>query len=331
MTRALIIGASGQIGSELGMALAREHGVENVVLTDIVMPSAPSPQCFELLDVLDCKALHGAVTRHGTTEVYLLAALLSAAGERAPQRAWDLNMRGLTNVLEVARQHGLRVFWPSSIAVFGESTPKEHAPQVCATEPGTIYGISKLAGEGWCRWYRKQHGVDVRSLRYPGLISHGAPPGGGTTDYAVDIFHAALQGRAYPCYLQSDARLPMMYMPDAVRAAVELMRAPGERLLQAGAYNVAGVSFTPGELAEALRHHVPDLLVEYRPDYRQPIAASWPQSVDDTCARAEWSWAPRYGLAEIVADMVRHLSSSKAAPTHLPNPSLQSSPASCVS
>jgi nucleoside-diphosphate-sugar epimerase len=246
--------------------------------------------------------------RHGVTQVYLLAAALSARGEQHPTWAWDLNMRSLLNVLELARTLPLqRVFWPSSIAAFGASTPKQGTPQHTVTEPDTVYGISKLAGEGWCAWYHQRHGVDVRSLRYPGLISWKTPPGGGTTDYAVEIFHAALKDNCYTCFLREDQALPMMYMPDALRAALELMAAPPERIRERRAYNLAGMSFTPRQIADEIARCRPGFTLRCEPDFRQAIAEGWPASIDDAAARTDWGWRPRYDLPAMVRDMLHAL------------------------
>jgi nucleoside-diphosphate-sugar epimerase len=248
------------------------------------------------------------VERHGITQIYHLAAALSATGETAPERAWRLNMGSLLNVLEVARRRKLdKVFWPSSIAAFGPTTPADATPQRTVMEPSTVYGISKLAGEGWCRWYFENHGVDVRGLRYPGLISHKVSPGGGTTDYAIDIFHAALKGERYTCFLAEDEPLPMLYMDDAVRGTLELMEAPNSAITERGSYNLAGVSFTPREIAHEIRKHLPNFEITYEPDFRQAIASGWPDSIDDSCARRDWGWAPRYDLAATVSDMLKNL------------------------
>lgn len=310
----LVTGANGQVGSELCAALAERHGAAAVVASDLA-PAARTPGvCYEPLDVLDVAALSGCVVRHGVTQVYHLAAALSARGEQQPGRAWQLNMNGLLNVLEVARHHGLeRVFWPSSIAAFGPGAPADPAPQRAVMDPGTVYGISKLAGERWCAWYHAKYGVDVRSLRYPGLVSHAAAPGGGTTDYAVEIFHEALRTGRYRCFLAADQRLPMMYMPDALRATIELMEAPASCIRERGSYNVAALSFTPAELAAEIARHLPGLAVSYEPDFRQAIAATWPRRIDDSAARADWGWAPRYDLAAMVADMLDHLDIPLAA------------------
>jgi nucleoside-diphosphate-sugar epimerase len=304
----LLIGANGQIGTELAQALAERHGPDAVVTSDVA-PAGRVPRLrHEMLDVTDAAALAATVQRHGITQVYHLAAALSASGEKHPMWAWDLNMKGLLNVLELARSAGLeRVFWPSSIAAFGPSTPADATPQQTVMEPSTVYGISKLAGEGWCRWYHAHHGVDVRSLRYPGLISYKTPPGGGTTDYAVEIFHAALETGRYTCFLKQDQALPMMYMPDALRATLELMEAPAERIAERGSYNLAALSFTPLDIAAAIRRRIPGFEMDNVPDFRQAIAASWPRSIDDSAARRDWGWQPRYALQTMVDDMLAHL------------------------
>lgn len=313
--RILIVGANGQIGTELAEALARRHGDDAVVTSDLA-PSGRLPRlAHEALDVTDAAALAAVVARHRIERIVLLAAALSANGEKHPQWAWNLNMAGLLNVLELARTARLRqVFWPSSIAAFGPTTPRT-AAQATVMDPTTVYGISKLAGERWCAWYHANHGVDVRSLRYPGLISWKTPPGGGTTDYAVEIFHAALKEGRYTCFLRDDTRLPMMYMPDAIRATVELMEAPASQVRERGSYNLAGSSFTPREIAEAIARRVPGFTLHCEPDFRQAIADSWPQVIDDTAAREHWGWQARYGLDAMVDDMLSNL---RAQSTVLP-------------
>jgi nucleoside-diphosphate-sugar epimerase len=314
--RILITGANGQIGTELALALARRHGFDAVVTSDLAAQGRVPGLHHEVLDVTDAAALREMVERLGITQVYQLAAALSATGERKPGWAWDLNMKGLLNVLELARTHGLdKVFWPSSIAAFGPSTPQDQTPQTTVMDPTTVYGISKLAGEGWCRWYHANHGVDVRSLRYPGLISWKTPPGGGTTDYAIDIFHAALRERRYRCFLAADQALPMMYMEDALRATIELMEAPAAAIRERGSYNLAGISFTPAQIAARIAARLPGFSVDYTPDYRQAIAATWPRSIDDSQARADWGWVPRYDLDAMVQDMLDHLG-PPAGPGH---------------
>jgi nucleoside-diphosphate-sugar epimerase len=306
--KALIIGANGQIGSELAGALVERHGADAVVTSDLAPVGRVPGLAHETLDVTDAAALAAVVERHHVTQVYHLAAALSASGEKHPMWAWDLNMKGLLNVLELARTHRLqRVFWPSSIAAFGPATPRRGTPQHTVMDPTTVYGISKLAGERWCAWYHANHGVDVRSLRYPGLISYKTPPGGGTTDYAVEIFYSALRDGRYTCFLKEDQALPMMYMPDALRATLELMDAPSERIGERGSYNVAGVSFTPREIADAIARRIPGFELRCEPDFRQQIAASWPQSIDDSVAQRDWGWRPRHGLQAMVDDMLDHL------------------------
>ena len=305
----LIVGANGQLGSDLALALAERNGGAQVVTSDVVPTGRHMQLSHEMLNITDRGALTTVIERHGITQIYLLAAALSATGEKAPQWAWNLNMTGLLNVLEAARHHGIeRVFWPSSIAAFGPTTPRVDTPQKTVMEPTTVYGISKLAGEGWCRWYFENHGVDVRSVRYPGLISHKTPPGGGTTDYAVDIFHHAVRGEAYTCFLDAGERLPMMYMPDAIRATLDLMDAPRDAVRERGSYNLAGMSFTPEEIATAIRRRLPEFEIRYQPDYRQAIAQGWPDSIDDSAARRDWGWQPAYGLQEMVDDMLANLS-----------------------
>lgn len=304
----LIVGANGQIGTELAAALAARHGDAAVVTSDIAAPRQASAFRHETLDVTDAAALASVVERHRISHVYQLAAALSATGEQRPGWAWHLNMAGLLNVLELAKDGKIaRVFWPSSIAAFGPGTPKSYTPQDTVMDPATVYGISKQAGEGWCRWYHARHGVDVRSLRYPGIISWKTPPGGGTTDYAVDIFHAALRDRRYTCFLEPQQALPMMHMDDALRATLELMEAPAEHIRQRDSYNVAGVSFAPSEIAAAIARRIPGFEIEYAPDRRQRIAATWPCSIDDTRAQRDWGWKSKYGLEAIVDDMLRNL------------------------
>lgn len=307
-TRILIIGANGQIGTELATELARLHGEDAVITSDLSPQGRVRTLQHEALDVTDAAALATVVKRHKITQIYHLAAALSANGEKHPMWAWDLNMKGLLNVLELARHEKLdKVFWPSSIAAFGPSTPAVDTPQTTVMDPTTVYGISKLAGERWCDWYHAKHGVDVRSLRYPGLISWKTPPGGGTTDYAVEIFHSALKEGRYTCFLKEDQALPMMYMPDALRATIELMNAPAEAVKQRGSYNLAGVSFTPEQIAASIRRRLPQFTMDCQPDFRQAIAASWPQRIDDSAAQADWGWQLRYDLDAMVDDMLTEL------------------------
>jgi nucleoside-diphosphate-sugar epimerase len=304
----LVIGANGQIGTELVEALIAQHGRDAVIASDITPLGTVSDAQYERLDALDAGALERLITQRGVTQIYLLAAALSARGEQQPAWAWDLNMRSLLNVLELARKHNLeRVFWPSSIAAFGPTTPRTNTPQHTVMDPTSIYGISKLAGEGWCRWYFEKHGVDVRSLRYPGLVSYKTAPGGGTTDYAVNIFHAAKREAHYDCFLRANTTLPMMYMPDAIRATLELMEAPAAQIKERTSYNLAGISFTPAQLAQEIRKHLPQFTINYTPDFRQAIADSWPQSIDDAAARKNWLWQPRFGLSEMVTEMLKHV------------------------
>lgn len=312
MERILVIGANGQIGSELVEALVDRHGANNVIAADIGPRSLFGATRYETVDVLDTSRLAQVVEHHRVTQVYQLAALLSVTGEQAPLKAWTLNMNGLLNILELARERGqagkpLKVFWPSSIAAFGPHTPAVDTPQLAVMDPTTIYGISKQAGERLCEYYFNRFGVDVRSIRYPGIISYKSPPGGGTTDYAIAIFHAARDGEPYTCYLGPETTLPMIYMPDAIRATIELMDAPAAQIRVRSAYNVAGLSFNPRELAEAIRRHVPNFEIRYQPDHRQAIAETWPHSLDDTYARADWGWKAKIGLDGLVEDMLKHI------------------------
>ena len=307
----LVIGASGQIGVELTLALRKIYGESNVIASDLreqnplLMGTGP----YVSLDVMNKEMLHVQVIRQGITQIYLLAAILSATGEKNPGLAWNLNMAGLLNVLDIAREEGLsKVYWPSSIAVFGPTSPKINCPQHTVIEPTTVYGISKYAGEFWCNYYHKRYGLDVRSIRYPGLISYKSPPGGGTTDYAIEIFHEAIGHRYYSCFLNKDTALPMMYMPDAIRATLELMEAPAEKISIRTSYNVSAISFTPGQLAHEISKLVPDFKIDYKPDYRQAIADSWPGSIDDSFARNDWGWKEDYDLKAMTQDMFRHLS-----------------------
>jgi len=312
MERILIIGANGQIGSELVSALADKHGAENVIASDIGSANVYGAARYTTLDVLDKDALARLVEGEAITQVYQLAALLSATGEKAPLKAWTLNMDGLLNILEIARERGaagkpIKVFWPSSIAAFGPNTPSENTPQFTVMDPTTIYGISKLAGERLCEYYHSKYGVDVRSIRYPGIISYKSPPGGGTTDYAIAIFHAALKGETYECFLGPETTLPMIYMPDAIRATIELMQADADQVAIRSSYNVAGVSFNPRQLAAAIEKAQPGFKVDYRPDSRQQIADSWPKSLDDSRANADWGWSSRVGIDEMVDSMLKNI------------------------
>jgi nucleoside-diphosphate-sugar epimerase len=320
MERILIIGANGQIGSELVTALAQQHGAANVIASDIGTDNVYGAARYVRVDVLDKDAVARLIADDDITQVYQLAALLSATGEKAPLKAWTLNMDGLLNILEIARERGeagkpLRVFWPSSIAAFGPNTPSVSTPQYTIMDPTSIYGISKLAGERLCEYYHAKYGVDVRSIRYPGIISYKSPPGGGTTDYAIAIFHAALRGETYECFLGPETTLPMIYMPDAIRATIELMDAPAEQVVIRSSYNVAGVSFNPRELAAAIQKKLPAFRIAYQPDSRQQIADSWPKSLDDSRAAADWGWKARVKVDEMVEDMLANVDvgMSKAA------------------
>lgn len=308
--RILIIGASGQIGTELTAFLRKKYGSHKVVTSDIkegnneIMNSGP----FEILDATDYDALQDVVINYEITEVYLLAAMLSATAEKFPMRAWNLNMDSLFNVLNLARDKKIdKVFWPSSIAVFGPTTPKIETPQHAIMEPSTVYGISKQAGERWCAYYHEKYGVDVRSIRYPGLISYKTAPGGGTTDYAIDIFHKALKHKKYTCFLKGDTTLPMMFIDDAIRATVGIMDTPAADVKIRYGYNLAAMSFNPEEIAESIRKYIPDFEITYEPDFRQEIADSWPQSIDDSEARSDWGWSHRFSLGDMTKTMIDNL------------------------
>lgn len=303
----LIIGAGGQIGQELTEALIMKYGKSQVIISDKLkyIPDLPTDFIYRQLDVLDKNLLTETVRNEGVTQIFHLAALLSGSAEKNPQLAWQVNMQGLLNVLETAvAQKVSKVFWPSSIAVFGNQSPKINCPQHTVTEPSSIYGISKCAGEYWCNYYYEKYGLDVRSVRYPGLISYKAAPGGGTTDYAVDIFVSAVNNQEYTCFLEADTALPMMYMPDAIRATIQLMDAPAEKLSVRTSYNLSALSFTPEELTAAIRQEIPDFRIAYKPDFRQKIADSWPDSIDDHFARADWNWKAEYDLKTMVKEML---------------------------
>ncbi|MBK9146849.1 MAG: NAD-dependent epimerase/dehydratase family protein [Flavobacteriales bacterium] len=304
----LVIGSSGQIGTELVEGLRARFGNDNVVASDIKQPQVEQAGPFAMVDAMDRRGIERIIEKQGITEVYLLAALLSATAEKDPAFAWKLNMESLFIVLELAREGRLkRVYWPSSIAVFGPTTPNDKTPQHTIAEPTTVYGISKLAGEGWCQYYHKRYGVDVRSIRYPGLIGWKSAPGGGTTDYAVHIFHEAIKQGKYTSFLGPKTTLPMMYMPDAIRATIDLMEAPAERVKERTSYNLAGFSFNPEEIAAEVRRHIPGFTIDYAPDHRQAIADSWPRSIDDSAARTDWGWKPRYDLGAMVDEMMVEL------------------------
>lgn len=314
MEKILVIGSGGQLGSELTEALKEKWGTENVVASDINDPRPEQAKdLFVKLDVMDKDKLYAVLREYEITQVYNLAAVLSAVGEKKPHFAWKLNMEGHFNVLEAAKDLKLnKVYWPSSIAVFGPTTPKKDVPQYTISNPTTVYGISKLAGEQWCEYYRNKWGVDVRSLRYPGLIGYRALPGGGTTDYAVDIYHKALEGETYECFLGEDTYLPMMYMSDAIKATLQLMDAPAESLSVHTSYNLGALSFSPVEIAASIRKLIPDFKISYAPDFRQQIADSWPDSIDDSQARQDWNWQPDYDLDGMTKDMLQNLKDLKA-------------------
>ena len=309
-TKILIIGACGQIGTELTHKLREIYGTNNVIASDIrklnndVVNSGP----FEVINALDFNQIEHLVEVHKIDEIYLMAALLSATAEKNPAFAWDLNMNSLFHVLNLAKAKKIKkIFWPSSIAVFGPTTPKENTPQYTIMEPSTVYGISKQAGERWCEYYYNIFGVDVRSIRYPGLISWSSPPGGGTTDYAVDIFHKALADKTYECFLSAETKMPMMYMDDAIAATIQIMQAPAEEIKIRSSYNLAAMSFTPTEIAAEIQKHIPEFTVTYKPDFRQKIADSWPASIDDAEARKDWNWEHKYDLESMTVDMLKHL------------------------
>lgn len=308
MDKILVIGAGGQLGTELVEELRARLGVNNVVSSDVRSLADESAGPFERLDVLDKEGLGRILDKYKITQIYHLAAILSANGEKNPLFAWRLNMESLLNVLEAAREKNLnKVYWPSSIAVFGPTTPAQNTPQRTVMEPNTVYGISKQAGEQWCQYYFQKFGVDVRSIRYPGLIGYKALPGGGTTDYAVDIYHQALKQGKYECFLREDSYLPMMYMPDAVRGTLELMDAPAEQIAVRTSYNLNGISFSPKEITESIQKHLPDFSISYAPDFRQAIADSWPDSIADDQAAKDWGWKPAYDLDRMTEDMLTNL------------------------
>jgi nucleoside-diphosphate-sugar epimerase len=306
----LIIGACGQIGTELTMKLRELHGKENVIASDIntrnleLVNSGP----FEIIDAKNFNAIRDCCKNYKINTVYLMAALLSATGEKYPMEAWDLNMNSLFHVLNLAKDKVIeRIFWPSSIAVFGPTTPKINTPQHTICEPTTVYGITKQVGERWCEYYHNKLGVDVRSIRYPGIISHKALPGGGTTDYAVDIYHKAITDGHYNCFLSKDTELPMIFMEDAIRATLELMDAPSEKLSIRSGYNLAAISFTPQDVFESIKNYIPEFEITYNPDFRQAIADSWPSSIDDSVARTDWNWSHRFDLDAMTTEMISKL------------------------
>lgn len=305
----LIIGAGGQVGTELTLELRKRHGNNNVISTDIkeaegIFLEGP----YHKLNVMDKDAIQDIVKKYKVTQIYNLAALLSATAEKNPMFGWDLNMDGHLHVLNVAKDNGVKkVYWPSSIAVFGPTTPRINTPQDTIMDPNTVYGITKLAGERWCEYYFQKYGLDVRSLRYPGLISYKTEPGGGTTDYAVHIFYEALRHQKYECFLSEETALPMLYMPDAIKATLDLMDAPAEQVKVRSSYNLGGFSFTPKQLAEEIKKHIPEFSITYKPDFRQAIADSWPASIDDSRAKQDWNWNPEYDMPAMVTDMLENV------------------------
>ncbi|NQD71320.1 NAD-dependent epimerase/dehydratase family protein [Sphingobacterium shayense] len=308
--RIIMIGANGQIGSELAAALRQKFGKDNVITSDLREPKNPKEgEIFETINVLDKPALKALLEKYKPTQIYLLAAMLSATGEQYPMKAWDLNMNGLLNVLDLSLELGIKkIFWPSSIAVFGPHSPKKETPQYCIMDPNSIYGISKLAGERLCEYYHHKYGLDIRSVRYPGIISWKTAPGGGTTDYAIDIFFEALKSGRYTCFLSENTALPMLYMDDAVRGTIALMDAPEEQLTIRSSYNLAGVSFTPAQIGEEIKKILPNFEMSYVDnDPRQAIADSWPASIDDSTARKDWNWKPTFDLQAMTKDMIENL------------------------
>ena len=305
-----MVGACGQIGVELTLQLRKMYGEAAVIASDLreEHPLLKGSGPYISLDIMNKETLHVLVLRYNITQVYLLAAILSATGEKNPLLAWHINMQSLLNVLDVAKEENLhKVYWPSSIAVFGPSTPKIETAQHTVIEPSTIYGISKYAGELWCDYYYRRYNVDIRSMRYPGLISYKSQPGGGTTDYAIEIFHDAINKKTYNSFLKEDTYLPMMYMPDAIRATIDLMHADADKLTVRSSYNLNGMSFSPKEIANEIKKHIPDFTITYEPDSRQQIADSWPQSIDDTAAQNDWGWKPEYDLSGMTEDMLKNI------------------------
>jgi len=313
-TTILVLGASGQIGTELTQKLREVYGETNVIASDIregnaeMMASGP----FEIIDATCKETILSVVQKYKVNQVYLLAAMLSATAEKFPQKAWDLNMSSLLAVLDLAKEKLIQqVYWPSSIAVFGSSTPKNNTPQQTIMEPSTVYGISKISGEFWCNYYHQKYGVDVRSIRYPGIISWKTKPGGGTTDYAVDIYFKAIEDKKYECFLSENTRLPMMYMPDAVNATIQLMQEKSENIKIRTSYNLSAIDFTPKEIAAEIQKHVPDFQITYNPDFRQAIADSWPSSINDDHARKDWNWKHNFDLETMTKDILKNLKNSQ--------------------
>ena len=309
-SKILIIGACGQIGTELTTKLREHYGTDNVIASDIntrnleLVNSGP----FEILDAKNYNAIHDCCVQNNVDTVYLMAALLSATGEKYPMEAWDLNMNSLFHVLNLAKDKIIKyIFWPSSIAVFGPTTPKNNTPQHTICEPTTVYGITKQVGERWCEYYHKKYGVDIRSIRYPGIISHKAMPGGGSTDYAVEIYHEAIKEGHYNCFLTENTELPMLFMEDAIKATIDVMQAPSDSIKIRSAYNLAAMSFTPKDIFKSIKAHIPEFSISYHPDFRQAIADSWPSSIDDSEARQDWNWKHRYDLEQMTIEMLKHL------------------------
>ena len=306
----LILGASGQIGSELTQRLRSIHGAENVIATDISYNNIElvNSGIFERVDAQDYTSVKICIEKHQINTIYLMAAMLSATGEKFPRKAWDLNMESLFHVLNLAKEGFIKkVFWPSSIAVFGPTTPKENTPQFTIMEPSTVYGITKQVGERWCEYYHKQYGVDIRSIRYPGIISWKTMPGGGTTDYAVEIYHKAIAEKKYECFLSEDTELPMMFMDDAIKATIDIMNANQEDIKIKSSYNLAAVSFTPKQIAKSIQKYIPEFTITYNPDFRQKIADSWPKSIDDSRSREDWNWSHSFSLDDITKEMLTNL------------------------
>ncbi|HLF65095.1 MAG TPA: NAD-dependent epimerase/dehydratase family protein [Saprospiraceae bacterium] len=305
--RILVTGASGQIGTELIHALVERYGTERVVASDIKEHKFDKA-IFVMLDILNTQRINEIIEDYHITQIYHLAAILSASGEWNPRKTWNVNLNSLLEIFDLSAECGIeKIFFPSSIAIYGGPTPKKFTPQHSATIPSTVYGMSKLTGELWCNYYFHRYGLDVRSIRYPGIISHGAMPGGGTTDYAVEIFYEALKSKHYTCFLRADTRLPMIYMEDAIRGTLDLMEAPAGKISIRTSYNLAGMDFTPAELAAEIKKHIPDFTIEYKPDHRQAIADSWTESIDDSAARNDWNWMPKYNLESMVEDMIENL------------------------
>lgn len=310
MSKTIVIGASGQIGSDLTLELRNRFGNDNVIASDIKNAADDVMQTgtFETLDVMDEKKVLEVLKKHNVSKVYLLAAMLSGSAEKNPKKAWDLNMKSLLSILDMAKEGVIKqLFWPSSIAVFGPTTPRKNTPQLTIMEPSTVYGISKLAGERWCEYYFKKYGVDVRGVRYPGLISYKTEAGGGTTDYAVEIFYEAIRTGKYECFLTENTSLPMMFMPDAIRGTIDLMEAPPDKVKIRSSYNLSGISFNPKELALEIKKHIPAFTITYKPDFRQQIAESWPESIDDTEAKNDWGWKKEYDICKMTDIMLKEV------------------------